>query len=931
MGSSEQQRRMTGRNISHYQILEKLGEGGMGVVYRARDTHLDRTVAIKLMRGEAVADADRKRRFVQEAKTASALNHPNIITIYDIDNAGGVDFIAMEYVEGRTLDRCVGHKGVALGEALRYSVQITDALAAAHQAGIVHRDLKPGNIMVTEKGQVKVLDFGLAKLTEPVADDPSAPTEILGATGLRTEEGMIVGTIAYMSPEQAEGRKVDRRSDIFSFGAVLYEMITGRRPFQGQTKLSTLSAILHQEPPPPSEMNPSLPREFERILTRCLRKDPDRRFQHMDDVKVALQEVKEESESGAAARTALPIRRRQQWLWPAIAAGVALLAAGAGIAWWLLQSSVPTQTAPLTRLTSDAGLTWEPAVSPDGKLLAYSSDRSGEGNLDIWVQQIAGGEPIRLTGDPADEREPAFSSDGSRIAFRSDREGGAIYVVPALGGEPRLIAKDGHRPCFSPDDNWIAYWVGHRGPGDPTAPGTAHIYVAPSTGGPPRQLQPGFATARYPVWSPDGKRLLFWGRRSATGPAVESLDWWVAPLDGGEPVRTGAFAVFRERNITSFFTPGVWTAGGNRVLFSAALGDSTNLWQVEISPRGWKVAGPPQRLTFGTDINDQPSVAAGPGRALRLVFSSLISHRDIWSLPINTSTGRGAGELRRLTQGGASVDFGSLSADGKRLVFASSKAANSDIWFKNLESGKETDLTPTPADEFHPRLAADASKVVYSTTKDQLSLLHVLALTPGPDGTSRPGVPERACEGCRWAWSWSSDGKRVLFSPQAGERAHIAVLDVSSGEKTPLLTHPRHNLYQANFSPDDRWIAFLAGVQPPRSQIFVVPAQAPAGDWIPVTEGDSWDDKPRWSPTGNLLYFTSDRDGFRCLWARPLEPLTKRPAGPPFPVYHFHSARRSLMNVPLAVLEPSVARDKIVFNLGEITGNIWMAPLEAQR
>ena len=730
-----------------------------------------------------------------------------------------------------------------------------------------------------------------------------------------------------MSPEQAEGKKIDRRSDVFSFGAVLYEMVTGRRPFQGQTKLSTLTAILHQEPPPPSDTNPAVPREFERILTRCLRKDPDRRFQHMDDVKVALQEVKEESESGLAIRPPLPPRRRMPWPWLA-AAALVLLAAGATLAWWLLRPSAPAPPAALTRLTSDSGLTWEPALSPDGKLLAYSSDRSGEGNLDIWVQQVSGGEPIRLTRDPADEREPTFSSDGSRIAFRSDREGGGIYVVPALGGESRLLAKEGHRPRFSPDDNWIAYWVGHRGSGDPTAPGTSRIYVAPASGGPPRQLQPEFAVARDPAWSPDGKRLVFWGRRSATAPAAEGVDWWVAPLDGGESVQTGALAALRARNLRGFIMPGVWMPAGNQVLFSATLGDSTNLWQLKLAPADWKVAGLPQRLTFGTDVNDQPSVAPGPGR---VVFSSLTSQRDIWSLPLNVSTGSRAGEIRRLTEGGAPVNFGSISADGKRLVFISLRAANGDVWLKNLETGKETDLTPTPADEFHPRLTADASKVVYSITKEGVTSFYVMSVAAGPDGAPRPGVPEKACEGCRFAWSWSSDGKRILFAPQQSGTVPVSVLNVSSGEKVPLLAHPRFNLYQANFSPDDRWIAFQGGVRPARSQIFIVPAKPPLGEWIPATEGDAWDDKPRWSPAGNLLYFLSDRDGFRCLWARSLDAATKRPTAPPFPVYHSHSARRSLTNVPLSVLEPAIARDRIVFNLGEITGNIWMTPLESQK
>jgi serine/threonine protein kinase len=245
IGTSEELPAMTGQTISHYQVLEKLGEGGMGVVYKALDTHLDRFVAIKVLPPERVADPERKRRFVQEAKAASALNHPNIVTVHDITEDRGIDFIVMEHVAGKTLGQLIPRKGLPLSQTLKYAVQIADALAKAHAKGIVHRDLKPTNIMVTDDGLVKVLDFGLAKLTEPLAPDEFAPTRTMRAgEGPKTEEGTIVGTVAYMSPEQAEGKKVDSRSDIFSFGSLLYEMTTGRRAFQGETRLSTLSAIL---------------------------------------------------------------------------------------------------------------------------------------------------------------------------------------------------------------------------------------------------------------------------------------------------------------------------------------------------------------------------------------------------------------------------------------------------------------------------------------------------------------------------------------------------------------------------------------------------------------------------------------------------------------------------------------------------------------
>ena len=332
---------MIGKTIAHYQILEKLGEGGMGVVYKARDTHLDRLVALKVLPPEKVADPERKRRFVQEAKAASALNHPNIITIHDIASENGIDFIVMEYVQGKTLDALVPRKGLRLNETLKLAIQMADALAKAHSAGIIHRDLKPSNLMVTEAGLVKVLDFGLAKLTE-VSESGDETTRTLEH---QTEEGTIVGTVSYMSPEQAEGKKVDARSDIFSFGSVLYEMATGQQAFHGDSKMSTLAAIMNQEPKPISQLVPGIPRDLEKIITRCLRKDLNRRFQTMADLKVTLEELKEESDSGTLAGT-LPVVRpaRRPWVWAAAAMVVVAIA----VAGWLFRGSCQ-KTASRTR------------------------------------------------------------------------------------------------------------------------------------------------------------------------------------------------------------------------------------------------------------------------------------------------------------------------------------------------------------------------------------------------------------------------------------------------------------------------------------------------------------------------------------------------------------------------------------------------------
>jgi len=351
-----------GRTIAHYEILGKIGEGGMGAVYKARDTHLNRIVAIKILPPEAIIDDMRRQRFIQEAQAASSIDHPNIVTVYDVSEEGGINFIVMQHVVGKTLRAMTSRGRLEWSVALGCAIQIADALSRAHARGIIHRDLKPENIMVTEQGQVKILDFGLALLA---GIDPNyLPAGRQAATRtieprLHTEAGTLLGTLAYMSPEQIEARKVDARSDIFSFGLVLYEMVTGNRAFSSTTNASTIAAILREEPKPAGAFVPGLPAEFERIIGRCLKKDPGRRFQHMDDLKVALEEIREESGFGA-----LPAPRSRILL--PVAIGILVVAILGGRMWWLTRS--PTVKSPsgpaLIRLTSDPGLSSEPSLSP---------------------------------------------------------------------------------------------------------------------------------------------------------------------------------------------------------------------------------------------------------------------------------------------------------------------------------------------------------------------------------------------------------------------------------------------------------------------------------------------------------------------------------------------------------------------------------------
>ncbi len=893
---------MIGQTIAHYHILEKLGEGGMGVVYKARDLHLDRLVAIKLLPPEKTADPERKRRFVQEARAASALNHPHIVTVHDVASDEGVDFIVMEWVSGRTLGQAIGRKGLKLNDALKYGAQIADALAAAHGAGIVHRDLKPGNMMVTDSGLVKVLDFGLAKLTEIATEFAATITR-----KPETEEGTIVGTVAYMSPEQAEGKKVDARSDIFSFGSVLYEMATGRRAFSGATKLATLTAILHEEPPPLEDAPP----ELEKIIARCLRKDPDRRIQHMVDVKLALEDLKEESDSGKLLAAAP--RRRQRimpWVIPALAV-VVLVATS--VALWVRRQPKPFRAPVLMQLTTDTGLTTDPALSPDGKLLAYASDRSGNGGLDIWVRQVGGGEPIRLTQDPADEREPSFSPDGTMIAFRSEREGGGIYVVSALGGPPRKIAPEGRRPRFSTDGSQIAYWSGTIGGGAAfSARNYCRIFVVASAGGAPRQVRSDFVGAAYPEWAPDGRHLLFLGNRDEKLPVDESIDWWVTPLDQGPAIATGVFKATREAKLSgpllvypwALIAP-TWQPDGDALIFSARSGDSRNLWRLGISTKTWTVAGLPQRLTSSPTIEESPSVALIADGSVKIAFASLGENTDIWSLPLEANTGKVTGELRQWTRDTAADFHPSLSADGRKMVFVSARSGNQEISIKDLGTGEDAVLTASRGDKYRPRFSPDATRVSFATHRDKKWDIYLVPATGG--------AAEMICEDCGQATGWSPDGRYLIGNSVDGR---LFLVEAASRRRIDVVALSGRWFAGGTFSSDGRWITFLELSLPWREHLAPFQGETPVPEsaWISVLSELNY-----WSPDGTLVYGVSDHDGFNCIWAQRVDSATKRPMGSPLPIFHAHGARLTVF------AGVSVGRERMVFDMAERTSNIWMA------
>jgi Tol biopolymer transport system component len=737
---------VTGRTLLHYTIVEKLGEGGMGVVWKARDNHLDRFVALKVLPPDKVVDAERMRRFVQEAKAASALNHPNIIHIYDVAETDGVPFIAMEYVAGKTLDQLIGRKGLRLNESLKYAIQIADALARAHAAGIIHRDLKPSNIMVDDHGLVKVLDFGLAKLTERVTGELGATATIQLDEKPGTAEGTIVGTVAYMSPEQAEGMTLDARSDIFSFGSVLYEMVTGSRAFHGDSKLSTLSAILKDDPKAVSSVLPDVPYDLEKIISRCLRKDPERRLQHMDDVKTLLEELKEESDSGkvtAAATVSAPSRRAHIWL-PALV--LLLLAVSVGT-WMKFRATTGPQPPKIVPLTSYPGRQQSPALSPDGKQVAFSWDGENGDNFDIYVKLVGAGAPLRLSSNPANEFDPAWSPDGRYIAFcREASDHTEIWMVPALGGAERKLGEAA--TCgglsWSPDGRLLALVDKN-----PIQTRPAIFLLSLETGEKRRLTTPPKEDYGdiYPRFSQTGKTLAF-VRAASSGRS----DAYVLPT------ASGGTAVTDPRQLTSQGEVIVgldWTADSRRIVYSAGQYGSTSLWSV---PAG---GGPPERIGLAGERASDLSVSRTGNR---LVYERDSWDTNIWRIP-GPNSSKSKGEPLRLIASTQADGEPQFSPDGKKIVFSSSRSGTEEIWVCDQDGRNPVQLTSFNGPlAGSPRWSPDGRWIAFDMSQGNADIYVISAvggpprrLTEGPSNNARP--------------SWSRDGRWIYFgSSRGGDR-----------------------------------------------------------------------------------------------------------------------------------------------------------------
>jgi Tol biopolymer transport system component len=754
-----------GHTLGHYRIVRKLGAGGMGEVYEATDTSLDRRVALKTLSGELANDPGRRERLGREARALAALNHPNIVTVHSVEQAEGIEFITMELISGKTLSDLLPASGFALEKFFAIAIPLADALAAAHAQGITHRDLKPANIMVADDGRVKVLDFGLANA--PVSARAGAGNH---PTVTATQRGVIAGTPLYMSPEQAEGGVLDARSDIFAFGVVSYEMLSGQRPFGGSTPAAIVSSILRDTPPLVTTARPAIPREVARIVQRCLAKNPGDRYQSMIDVRHRLEEVKEDLDSGDFLPAAVPSHRPRRKVPLALTAAV-VIAALVG-AWWLAgrdRTQEPvTRPANAVQVTASLDVESYPTWSPDGIRLAYQASAAGYyyiNDHDIWVAQVGSGEPQNLTRHPANDRMPSWSPDGREIAFFSNRDGmWGVFLVPAIGGNPRNVLPlpgigelNWSTPQWSSDGSTLYVSVQQAGENVVIVLSLASLTTT------------GVTLPRHDgnvVWdltvSPDGGRFAY---AEGGGGATEVTRLWTIASTGGNPVPL-------TEGRTNVWSP-KWSSDGRWIYYVSNRAGSMDVWRQEVRADGTP-DGDPVPVTQGLGIR---SIALSPdGR--RIAYGRGGRVTNIWRAPILSDRPATWADIVAVTSERAFIEFLDVSPDGTRLAISSDRRGNQDLWILPVTGGDLTQLTNDPAPDWDPRWSPNGQEISFYSYRSGNRDIWVMPSKGGAARqlTSYPGHDRYA--------TWSPDGREIAFQSMATPATLIA--DVSTGEHRPL-------------------------------------------------------------------------------------------------------------------------------------------------
>jgi serine/threonine protein kinase len=835
--------------LSHYRLLGEIGRGGMGVVWKAEDTTLGRLVAIKILPDDVARSPERLARFEREARLLASLNHPHVAQIHSLEEEQGVRFLVLEMVEGQTLQELMNRGPMSLDATLRIAEQVARGLEAAHGSGVIHRDIKPSNIKVTPAGQVKLLDFGLAKNWAPSSEDSS---EGLTLSRSLTEAGAVMGTAAYMSPEQWRGRSVDKRADIWAFGCVLYEMLTGCRPFRAETGPDLSALVLTREPDWDALPSPTPPTVV-RLLRRCLCKDPENRLHDIADARIEIEEALGQLSTATTEAPEEPRRGRgpSSSLLRAVVAvtlGVLLGALGAS---FLPSARILRQRhrtpVRLQRLTEFVGLEETPALSPDKKSVAFSAPSGG--SRQIWVRLLSGGSALQITDGPSDHVSPRWAPDSSSLIYFSPAAGGGegtIFEVSALGGTPRRLVASVSDADLSPDGRTVAYFrLGQE---------EVELAVASRDGSGARSvaaLSRGYDYV-YPRWSPDGESIAF---ERYNGQISFSAELTMVSSSGGEPRR-----IWVEPNYVRGLA---WLPGGSGLLFSSPRGDTmaylptSHLWTVSLEGRDL------EQLTFGEDSYVDPDVTASgivvAGRR-RLTF-------DLWTLPADGTPQENVRRGVRLTHGTGRVTTPWPAPGDRSLAYLSDSGGHANIWVMDLASGKERPVTfeTDPAVLVGlPVWSPDGKHIAFYSEDTRPGGLGGVWLVD-PDGSQRRYL-------ARGAWAeWSPDSRWLYYGAQREGRFGIDKIRAEGGEPVQVRTD---NAISPVADPDGQTLFYVV---PDVAAMQIRVARPPSGPsellaTIPgsrVAPEERTNLQPSISPDGRWLAFMlSGREGSN-LWAMP--------------------------------------------------------------
>ena len=796
----------------------------MGEVYRAKDPRLGREVAIKVLPSSFSSDADRLRRFEQEARAAGVLNHPNLTAVYDIGSHDGVPYVVSELLEGETLDARLGSGPLPPRKAIEYALQLARGLAAAHEKGVVHRDLKPENVFVTRDGRVKILDFGLAKFLHPERE--VGPPSRLPLTSAGTEPGVVLGTLGYMSPEQLRGGPADGRSDIFSFGAILFEMLSGKRAFQGATPADTISAILREDPAQLSETSRQIPDALERIVRHCLEKQPDERFRSAHDLAFALEAASGSSASSSGA-LALPFRpgfrrRRSTLAWIGALAAAALAGAALDHLVRLPAAPPPVRIRSLTY----SGRDFSPAASPDGRTVAFVSERDGLRR--IWLKQLAAGNEVALTAGPDDH--PRFSPDGSMILFtRTEGQSTTLYRVPLLGGEPRRLVEDASDGDWSPDGGRIAFLRQSLEKGVRVST----VFVVAADGNAPREVARVREHAlRWPRWSPDGRTiaLVDSGLAGATRPIV------LVDADGGPTREISALG----RAVVA----ATWSGDGREIVYSAPIrGAGARLLRQD------RRGGEPQTILWIPTDNGVLDILA-PNT---LIFESIATRQNLRELSIVRGTPSAS---RWLTRGSSADRQPAYSTDGEWVVFTSSRSGNLDIWAVSLKTGAVRRLTDDAEEDWDPVLTRDGKKLVWSSGRSG----HLEIWIAEADGSHARPVTQDSLDAENP--TVTPNGEWIVYNSGNPAKSGVWRIRSDGRDATRLVTG---TTALPEISPDGQYVLYLVPTEGRQQSVRV----ARVADGAPVEFEIRIDirrpgviriGRARWMPDGRSIAFVGQNE-----------------------------------------------------------------------